>query len=57
MFDGIELGNIDTIVDNLYVNDTMTMSKEELEENEARGNDYTILAKDIYNDLYLVSDN
>lgn len=55
-FEGIDLDSINTIIDNLYINDTTMMSKEELEESKGLGNDYTILAKDIDNDLYLVRD-
>lgn len=54
-FEGQTL-DISVFIDNLYVNDTTTMDKEELEKNNIDIDDYDkILAKNEDNDLYLVS--
>lgn len=48
--------NISVFIDNLYVNDTTIMDKEELENNNIDIDDYDkILAKNEDKDLYLVS--
>ena len=48
--------NIETIIDNLYVNDTTIMDKEELDRNNISiANFDKILAKNEDKDLYLVS--
>lgn len=54
-FDGAEL-DINLIIDNLYINDTTIMDKEELDNNGIDVDDYDkVLAKNEDNDLYLVS--
>ena len=54
-FEGVEL-DVDAIIDNLYINDTTIMDKEELDNNEIDAEDYDkILAKNEDKDLYLVS--
>lgn len=54
-FEGAEL-DINVIVDNLYINDTSVMDKEELLENHIDiDNEDRVLAKDESQDLYLVS--
>lgn len=48
--------DIDVFIDNLYVNDTTIMDKEELDKNNIAVDDYDkILAKNEDNNLYLVS--
>ena len=49
-FEGVQL-DIKYLIDNLYVNDTTILSEEELTEYD----DHSILAKDLDNDLYLVT--
>lgn len=54
-FEGVEL-DVDAIIDNLYINDTTIMDKEELDNNEIDAEDYDkVLAKNEDKDLYLVS--
>ena len=54
-FDGANL-DIYQLVDNLYINNTLIMDKEDLKNNDIDINDSEkVLAKDIENDLYLVS--
>ena len=54
-FEGQTL-DISVFIDNLYVNDTTIMDKEELDKNNIDIDDYDkILAKNEDNDLYLVS--
>ncbi len=54
-FEGQTL-DIRVIIDNLYINDTAIMDKEELDKNNIDIDDYDkILAKNEDNDLYLVS--
>ena len=54
-FDGANL-DIYLLIDNLYVNDTLIMDKEDLKNNDIDVNDSEkVLARDIDNDLYLVS--
>lgn len=54
-FEGTEL-DINLIIDNLYINDTTIMNKEQLENNDIDINDCDkVLAKDEDNDLYLIS--
>lgn len=54
-FEGAEL-DIDLIIDNLYINDTIIMDKEMLDNNDIDINDSEkVLAKNEDKDLYLVS--
>lgn len=54
-FDNANL-DIKVLIDNLYINDTTTMDKKELENNDIDIDDSEkVLAKDVDNDLYLVS--
>lgn len=54
-FEGTEL-DIDLIIDNLYINDTTTMDKKELDNNNIDIDDRDkVLAKNEDKDLYLVS--
>lgn len=54
-FEGVNL-DISQLIDNLYINDTQVMDKDELKSNGIDVNDYDkVLAKDTDNDLYLVS--
>lgn len=54
-FEGANL-DIYLLIDNLYVNDTLIMDKEDLKNNNIDVNDSEkILARDVDNDLYLVS--
>lgn len=54
-FEG-EFLDIDVFIDNLYINNTTIMDKEELDKNNIDIDDYDkILAKNEDNDLYLVS--
>ena len=54
-FEGANL-DISLLVDNLYVNDTQIMNKEDLKNDDIDINDpEKVLAKDIDNDLYLVT--
>lgn len=54
-FEGTEL-DINLIIDNLYINDTTTMDKEDINNNEIDEEDSSkILAKNENKDLYLVS--
>ena len=54
-FEGAEL-DINLIIDNLYINDTLVMDKEDLEDNNIDIKDTDkVLAKDENNDLYLIS--
>lgn len=54
-FEGANL-DISILIDNLYINDTSIMDKEELKNNDIDVNDSEkVLAIDINNDLYLVS--
>lgn len=54
-FEGANL-DIYLLIDNLYVNDTLIMDKEDLKNNNIDVNDSEkVLARDVDNDLYLVS--
>lgn len=54
-FEGAEL-DVNLIIDNLYINDTTIMDKEELENNNIDVDDYDkVLAKNEDKDLYLVN--
>lgn len=54
-FEGAEL-DVDLIIDNLYINDTNTMNKKELLENNIDVDDeHKVLVKNESQDLYLVS--
>lgn len=54
-FEGANL-DISLLIDNLYVNDTQIMDKEDLKNNDIDIDDSEkVLAQDIDNDLYLVS--
>lgn len=54
-FDGANL-DIYLLIDNLCINDTLIMDKEDLKNNDIDINDSEkVLVKDIENDLYLVS--
>ena len=54
-FEGANL-DISLLIDNLYVNDTQIMDKKDLENNDIDVNDpEKVLARDVANDLYLVS--
>lgn len=54
-FDGAEL-DIDMFVDNLYINDTIIMDREMLDDNGIEVDDIDkVLAKNADKDLYLVS--
>ena len=54
-FEGTNL-DIDLLIDNLYVNDTQIMDKEDLKNNDIDVDDSEkVLAMDVDNDLYLVS--
>ena len=54
-FEGANL-DISLLIDNLYINDTQIMDKEDLKNNDIDvNNSEKVLAKDIDNDLYLVS--
>ena len=54
-FEGANL-DISLLIDNLYVNDTQIMDKEDLKNNNIDVNDSEkVLARDVDNDLYLVS--
>ena len=54
-FEGANL-DICLLIDNLYVNDTLIMDKEDLKNNNIDVNDSEkVLARDVDNDLYLVS--
>lgn len=54
-FEGAEL-DVNVIIDNLYINDTTIMDKEELGNNEIDAEDSDkVLAKNEDKDLYLVS--
>ena len=53
-----EYANLDIslLIDNLYINNTLIMDKEDLKNNDIDVNDSgKVLARDIDNDLYLVS--
>lgn len=54
-FESAEL-DIDLIIDNLYINDTIIMNKEMLDDNGIKSDDSDkVLTKNEYKDLYLVS--
>ena len=54
-FEGANL-DISLLIDNLYVNDTQIMDKKDLENNDFDiNNSEKILARDVDNDLYLVT--
>lgn len=54
-FEGANL-DISVLIDNLYVNDTQIMDKEDLKNNDIDIDDSEkVLVRDIDNDLYLVS--
>ena len=54
-FEGVNL-NISLLIDNLYINDTQIMDKEDLKNNGIDIDDSEkVLAMDVDNDLYLVS--
>ena len=54
-FEDINL-DVSMLIDNLYINDTQIMDKKDLKNNDIDINDSEkVLAKDIENDLYLVS--
>lgn len=54
-FEGANL-DISVLIDNLYVNDTQIMDKEDLKNDDIDVDDSEkVLARDIDNDLYLVS--
>ena len=54
-FENVNL-DIRVLIDNLYINDTNIMDKEELKSNDIDIDDSEkVLAKDIDNDLYLVT--
>ena len=54
-FEGTNL-DISLLIDNLYINDTQIMDKEDLKNNDIDVDDSEkVLAKDVDNDLYLVS--
>lgn len=54
-FEGTNL-DVSMLVDNLYINDTQIMDKEDSKNNDIDVNDSEkVLASDIDNDLYLVS--
>lgn len=54
-FEGANL-DVSVLIDNLYINDTQIMDKEDLKNNDIDVNDSEkILAKNVDNNLYLVS--
>lgn len=54
-FEGANL-DISMLIDNLYINDTLIMDKEDLKNNDIDiDNSEKVLARDTDNDLYLVS--
>ena len=54
-FEGINL-NVSMLIDNLYLNDTQIMDKKDLENNDVDiNNSEKVLARDVDNDLYLVT--
>ena len=54
-FEGANL-DISLLIDNLYVNDTLIMDKKDLENNDVDiNNSEKVLARDVDNDLYLVT--
>ena len=54
-FDGATL-DIYLLIDNLYLNDTQIMDKKDLENNDVDiNNSEKVLARDVDNDLYLVT--